>query len=59
MLTNAEKLRIDEVRALYETPVAASVEAMRIVQDTRGFVVVVVRHRTLATAKVCWSIGHL
>ena len=38
MLTNAEKLQIDAVRALYETRVAASVEAMRIVQDTRGWV---------------------
>jgi NADH-quinone oxidoreductase subunit E len=38
VLTNAEKLRIDAVRALYETRVAASVEAMRIVQDVRGWV---------------------
>jgi NADH-quinone oxidoreductase subunit E len=38
VLTNAEKLRIDEVTALYETRVAAAVEAMRIVQDARGWV---------------------
>jgi NADH-quinone oxidoreductase subunit E len=38
VLTHAEKLRIDEVTALYETRSAASVEAMRIVQDTRGWV---------------------
>ena len=38
MLTDGERLRIDAVRALYETRVAASVEAMRIVQDTRGWV---------------------
>jgi NADH-quinone oxidoreductase subunit E len=38
MLTDAERQRIDGVRALYETQVAASVEAMRIVQDTRGWV---------------------
>jgi NADH-quinone oxidoreductase subunit E len=38
MLTDSERLRIDAVRALYETQVAASVEAMRIVQDTRGWV---------------------
>jgi NADH-quinone oxidoreductase subunit E len=38
VLTDPEKLRIDAVRALYETRVAASVEAMRVVQDTRGWV---------------------
>lgn len=38
MLTDAEKRRIDEVRALYETQSAASVEALRIVQDARGWV---------------------
>jgi NADH-quinone oxidoreductase subunit E len=38
VLTDTERLRIDEVVALYETRTAASVEAMRIVQDTRGWV---------------------
>jgi NADH-quinone oxidoreductase subunit E len=38
MLTDAEKRRIDDVKALYETQTAASVEAMRIVQDDRGWV---------------------
>lgn len=38
MLTEAEKLRIDAVIALYETRTAASVEAMRIAQDGRGWV---------------------
>ena len=38
MLTNAEKLRIDAVTALYQTRAAASAEAMRIVQDVRGWV---------------------
>jgi NADH-quinone oxidoreductase subunit E len=38
VLTDAERLRIDEVVALYETRTAASVEAMRIVQDARGWV---------------------
>ena len=38
MLTDAEKLRIDEVAAAYETRDAASVEAMRIVQEGRGWV---------------------
>ena len=38
MLTDSEMVRIDAVTALYETRVAASVEAMRIVQDTRGWV---------------------
>lgn len=38
MLTDTEKRRIDEIRALYETPTAACVEAMRVVQDARGWV---------------------
>ncbi len=38
MLTEAERLRIDAVIALYETRTAATVEAMRIVQDARGWV---------------------
>lgn len=38
MLTDTEKRRIDEIRALYETPTAACVEAMRVVQDMRGWV---------------------
>ena len=38
MLTDAEKRRIDEVRAMYETATAACVEALRIVQDVRGWV---------------------
>jgi NADH-quinone oxidoreductase subunit E len=38
MLTDAERARIDEVAAIYETKNAASVEAMRIVQDSRGWV---------------------
>jgi NADH-quinone oxidoreductase subunit E len=38
MLTDAEKRGIDEVRALYETQAAASVEALRIVQNGRGWV---------------------
>ena len=38
MLTEAEKSRIDAVIALYETRVAASVETMRVLQDTRGWV---------------------
>ncbi len=38
MLTDVEKHRIDEIRALYETRSAACVEAMRVVQDTRGWV---------------------
>ena len=38
MLTDAERSRIDAVIALYETRTAASVEAMRIVQDTRGWI---------------------
>jgi NADH-quinone oxidoreductase subunit E len=38
VLTEAEKSRIDAVIALYETRTAASVEAMRIVQETRGWV---------------------
>ena len=38
VLTDAERLRIDAVMTLYETRVAASVEAMRIVQEVRGWV---------------------
>lgn len=38
MLTEAERLQIDAVIALYETKAAASVEALRIAQDTRGWV---------------------
>jgi NADH-quinone oxidoreductase subunit E len=38
VLTDAERARIDAVAAIYETRSAASVEAMRIVQDTRGWV---------------------
>lgn len=38
MLTKAEKSRVDAVIALYETRAAASVETMRVVQDTRGWV---------------------
>jgi NADH-quinone oxidoreductase subunit E len=38
VLTDAEKLRIDELKPLYETETAASVEALRIVQDARGWV---------------------
>jgi NADH-quinone oxidoreductase subunit E len=38
VLTETEKSRVDAVIALYETRTAASVESMRIVQDTRGWV---------------------
>jgi NADH-quinone oxidoreductase subunit E len=38
MLNDAEKKAIDSVIGLYETQTAAAVEAMRIVQDNRGWV---------------------
>lgn len=38
MLTDIEKSRIDSVIGLYETRAAASVEAMRIVQESRGWI---------------------
>lgn len=38
MLSEEERVRIDEVIGLYETRSAAAVEAMRILQDTRGWV---------------------
>lgn len=38
MLTDVERQRIDEVRALYQTQQAAVVEVLRIVQDSRGWV---------------------
>lgn len=38
MLSDTEKRRIDEIRSMYETQTAASVEALRIVQDERGWV---------------------
>jgi NADH-quinone oxidoreductase subunit E len=38
MLTDDERLRIDDILAMYETKQAAVVEALRIVQEARGWV---------------------
>ncbi len=38
MLTDLEKRSIDEIRSQYETGAAAIVEALRVIQDARGWV---------------------